>query len=178
MANTISDEEKKIFRDHQEQTRPLKSSNKVVHQKPKLKAQRILQPTLNDTPPIDKTFDVARVSGETFLSFQRSGVQPRTLRQLRQGKLAPTATLDLHGLNVQATEIALMDFMTASLNSNKRVLRIIHGKGHTSKQPYPPLKNAVNHFLQQHPAVLAFCSAPVNDGGNGAVYVLLKRITA
>ncbi|MEO7557909.1 MAG: Smr/MutS family protein, partial [Gammaproteobacteria bacterium] len=33
----------------------------------------------------------------------------------------------------------------------------------------------VNAWLQQRDEVLAFCSARSEDGGTGAVYVLLKR---
>jgi len=175
MGKDISDKEKELFRNSQQQTRRLKATDKVVHQKPKVKAKRISQPEFKDIPITEQPSDVEQVSSETFLSFQRSGVQPRTLRQLRQGKLLPTATLDLHGLTVLAAQEALMTFLAASLNNGRRVVRLIHGKGHTSKQQYPPLKNAVNQFLRQQPMVLAFSSAPVADCGNGAVYVLLKR---
>ena len=37
------------------------------------------------------------------------------------------------------------------------------------------LKNALNSWLRQIPAVLAFCSAKPQHGGTGAVYVLLSR---
>jgi DNA-nicking Smr family endonuclease len=38
------------------------------------------------------------------------------------------------------------------------------------------LKQKVNDWLRQKNEVLAFCSARPNDGGSGAVYVLLKRL--
>ena len=37
------------------------------------------------------------------------------------------------------------------------------------------LKTYVNGWLRQHRDVLAFVSAPENQGGTGAVLVLLKR---
>ncbi|MHB8428784.1 MAG: Smr/MutS family protein, partial [Acidiferrobacterales bacterium] len=37
------------------------------------------------------------------------------------------------------------------------------------------LKGKVNSWLRQKDEVLAFCSAPRQDGGTGAVYVLLRR---
>jgi DNA-nicking Smr family endonuclease len=37
------------------------------------------------------------------------------------------------------------------------------------------LKVKVNAWLRQKDAVLAFCSARPQDGGTGAVYVLLKK---
>jgi DNA-nicking Smr family endonuclease len=56
------------------------------------------------------------------------------------------------------------------------VVRIIHGKGNTSLGKMPVLKGRVNSWLRQKNEVLAFCSARPNDGGTGAVYVLLKRV--
>jgi len=38
------------------------------------------------------------------------------------------------------------------------------------------IKNKVNSWLRQHQDVLAFHSAMPKDGGNGAVYVLLKKL--
>jgi DNA-nicking Smr family endonuclease len=55
------------------------------------------------------------------------------------------------------------------------VVRIIHGKGKSSEGKLPVLKGKVNSWLRQKGEVLAFCSARPNDGGTGAVYVLLKR---
>ena len=49
-------------------------------------------------------------------------------------------------------------------------MKIIHGKGIDSI-----LKTCVNGWLRQIPEVLAFCSAPAAQGGNGAVLVLLKK---
>ena len=54
-------------------------------------------------------------------------------------------------------------------------MRIIHGKGKSSEGKLPVLKGKVNAWLRQWDQVLAFCSARPNDGGTGAVYVLLSR---
>lgn len=175
MNDKMSGEEKDLFRQSQKQTRPLKATDKIIPQKTKVKVKRLVQSTLDDSTETFIPDPVAKVSGEETLSFQRSGVQPRTIRQLRQGKLPPEATLDLHGFTIQMATEELPQYITKCINKGKRVIRIIHGKGHTSKQQSPPLKNAVNRCLQNHLSVLAFCSAPISDGGSGAVYVLLKR---
>jgi len=54
-------------------------------------------------------------------------------------------------------------------------VRIIHGKGRGSGNRGPVLKSAVNRWLRRHGAVRAFCSARRNDGGTGALYVLIER---
>ena len=51
---------------------------------------------------------------------------------------------------------------------------IVHGKGFRS-QSKPVIKPLVNHWLKQADEVLAFCSAQPQDGGTGAVYVLLRK---
>jgi len=51
---------------------------------------------------------------------------------------------------------------------------VIHGKGRGSGPRGPVLKNVVNQWLQRIDCVLAFGSARRVDGGNGAVYVLLR----
>ena len=52
---------------------------------------------------------------------------------------------------------------------------IVHGKGSHHSGPLPILKNSVNQQLRLLDTVLAFCSARQEDGGSGAVYVLLRN---
>ena len=59
--------------------------------------------------------------------------------------------------------------------AGKRCVRIVHGKGLSSEGKLPVLKVKVNSWLRQKDDVLAFCSARPQDGGTGAVYVLLKK---
>ena len=54
-------------------------------------------------------------------------------------------------------------------------IHIVHGKGHQSDEGKAVLKPSVAIWLRQIPAVLAYCPAPANAGGDGAVYVLLKK---
>lgn len=114
------------------------------------------------------------VTATTQLFFSQPGIQPKTLRDLKKGKISFEECLDLHGSTVNQARTELGQFLSASVTHQKRCILIIHGKGKLDKDP-PLLKNLVNHWLKQHPAVLAFASAIPKDGGTGAVYVLLKR---
>ena len=116
-------------------------------------------------------------SGDT-MEFARSGIAPRTLTQLRRGTIAHTATLDLHGYQAKPAQLALHEFLRWCATQDQRCVRIIHGKGRGAHDAAPVLKSIVNHWLREQAQVLAFCSAPPNDGGTGAVYVLLKRKAA
>jgi DNA-nicking Smr family endonuclease len=83
--------------------------------------------------------------------------------------------LDLHGMTVETAHKALTKFLADCCLMNRKCVRIIHGKGHGSDKKMPILKNKLNQWLRQHDDIIAFCSAQPNDGGTGAVYVLIKR---
>jgi DNA-nicking Smr family endonuclease len=56
----------------------------------------------------------------------------------------------------------------------RKLKRIIHGKGLSSRNREPVLKHKLRHWLIQREDVLAYCQARPMDGGSGAVIVLLK----
>jgi DNA mismatch repair protein MutS2 len=60
-------------------------------------------------------------------------------------------------------------FLDESLLSDQRVIRFIHGYG-TGQ-----LKRALTGFLQQHPLVARFATAPPEQGGGGVTVVELKE---
>lgn len=109
------------------------------------------------------------------LSFTRPGVQRAVLRKLKSGRYSIQSEIDLHGLTVNEARQELSDFLRAAQQRRHLCVRIIHGKGRKMAERSPRLKPAVNQWLQNNKQVIAFCSARVNDGGTGAVYVLLKR---
>lgn len=113
-------------------------------------------------------------TGEELL-HARPGIQHRVLRRLRRGQYSVGAELDLHHMNAEAAQSALADFIDESRGRLLTCVKVIHGKGLRSRAGGPVLKRLVSHWLRRHPAVMAFASARANDGGTGAVYVLLKR---
>lgn len=113
-------------------------------------------------------------SGDT-LSYTAAGVQNRVLRQLRRGAIRIEAELDLHGLNRDKARVAVAGFLADSRERDRRCVKIIHGKGHGSPNSGPVLKRELDGWLRKLREVLAFCSARPEDGGSGAIYVLLRR---
>lgn len=107
-------------------------------------------------------------------SYLRAGVSPDLLRKLRRGQWTINAEIDLHNHNQDEAHEALMEFMRKARAADWRCLRIIHGKGLSSHQKIPVLRNKVRRWLQLKDEVLAYCEPRPNGGGSGAVLVLLK----
>lgn len=106
--------------------------------------------------------------------YHRPGVQHSLLRKLRRGQFALEGELDLHGLTVAQARQRLADFLALACGQRLRCVRVIHGKGFSSPGMRPVLKPQVRHWLRQDDRVLAYTTAAANDGGGGALYVLLR----
>ena len=115
------------------------------------------------------------IGADDYLFCFQHGVQNKTIRKLRAGKMRIEASLDLHQMNKDQARIALSNFIGECYHLEKRCIQIIHGKGTRSGSNTPILKNLVNHWLHDIDIVLGFCSCPDNMGGTGAVLILLQR---
>ncbi len=140
----------------------------VAHQR-QADERQVLVDALSD--PWD--WETAVSTGEELL-YSRPGVPTAALRKLRRGGWVIRGELDLHGHTGDEARIAVAAFLNRCMLEDRRCVRIIHGKGHGSKNRLPVLKNKVRHWLMQREDVLAFCQARTVDGGAGAVIVLLK----
>jgi DNA mismatch repair protein MutS2 len=100
------------------------------------------------------------------------GGQPAVARVNVNVELQPRETtssdLNVIGCTVDEALTRAERFLDASLLGDQRVLRLIHGYG-TGQ-----LKRALADFLQQHPLVARFATAPPNQGGGGVTVVELK----
>jgi DNA-nicking Smr family endonuclease len=100
------------------------------------------------------------------------------LRRLRRGLLPIDSRLDLHGMGVQEARGQLELFLRTMRARKERCVLVIHGKGEHSPQGLGVLRGEIAAWLSQGPSsqhVAAFASAREYDGGDGAVYVLLRR---
>lgn len=124
---------------------------------------------------LNHAWDPASLETGEEMFFARPGIQKRVLRRLRRGQYSVGDELDLHSMNAEAARRALGNFLSEARGRMLSCVKVIHGKGLRSRHEGPVLKRLVNHWLRRNPSVLAFASARANDGGTGAVYVLLKR---
>lgn len=127
-----------------------------------------LAQSLSDEIDLDLILDT-----DDQLAYRRAGVGPMVPRQLRRGHWTVQHQLDLHGHRVDEAREALASFLSECRQREIRCVRIIHGKGLGSFRRQPILKGKVMRWLVQRAEVLAFCQARPDDGGSGALLVLL-----
>lgn len=120
-------------------------------------------------------YDLSELERAESISFHRPGIQLSVLRKLKRGQYSIEARFDLHGLNAKQAYTTITLFLTNMRTENKQCVLIIHGKGKRSNNEGPVLKPLVAKWLSQRDDVLAYCSARPSDGGNGAVYILLRK---
>ncbi|NVK03141.1 MAG: Smr/MutS family protein [Oceanospirillaceae bacterium] len=115
------------------------------------------------------------MGAEEKVLFALPGVQLKLLKRMQAGHLGWDAGVDLHGFSIDAAREELHSFVDEAKKRGLRGLLVVHGKAYTEPGKPALLKSYVTDWLQQIEGVLAFCSAQPQDGGTGALYVLLKR---
>lgn len=173
----ISDDDRDLFRQHVGEVKRLRHDRVPPHPKAPppvpTKTREDEAQVLHDM--LSDDFDPLELETGEELLFARPGLQNSVLRKLRKGFYSVGAVLDLHGMRVHEARPALVAFLHDCRVRHVHSVKIIHGKGHGSHQKRPVLKGKVAKWLSQRDEVLAYCSARPNDGGTGAIYVLLRR---
>ena len=121
-------------------------------------------------------------------SLRQIQLDRRTDDKLRRGKLQIEARLDLHGHTREAARHALAQFLREAHANGKRCVLVITGKGafgidrdgdRDADQPGSGvLRRSVPEWLATPPLsdiVIRHYPARARHGGNGALYVLLRR---
>jgi len=150
--------------------RPAPPATLLQHE---LDAQAALQESLSDEFDISSLLDT-----DQDLSFRRPGVGADVVQKLRKGQWSIQRQVDLHGLRSDDAREAMGRFIRDAHKQGLRCVRVVHGKGLGSPGKAPVLKDKVLRWLVQKAEVIAFVQAPPNNGGAGAVLVLLAPVRA
>jgi len=135
------------------------------------KALDHLHSLVDDAARFEVSDDGRRVEG------RRVDASPDLVRNLRRGMLPIDARLDLHGLTAEAAREKLVEFLRTMRARGERCVLVIHGKGERTPGA-GVLRGEIAAWLSQGKAresVAAFTTARDEDGGEGAVYVALRR---
>jgi DNA-nicking Smr family endonuclease len=170
--DAVKDAEPLQKHDRADTSRPKPKPNANHHQADELAALEASQIAMFPSP---MSWDIG-ADIEDEQSFLRGAISPDLLRKLRRGQWTIDAEIDLHHHTQDEAHEALMEFMRKARIAGWRCVRIIHGKGLSSHQKIPILRNKVRRWLQQKDEVLAYCEPRPNAGGSGAVLVLLRGI--
>ena len=106
-----------------------------------------------------------------------------TLRALARGRQDLDAVLDLHGMRQDEAHAALIGFLRRSQSAGHKVVLVVTGKGSLSAGMWGLGERGVLrrlvpewlHLPQLRPVVLGFEPAARHQGGDGALYVRLRR---
>lgn len=109
---------------------------------------------------------------------RRTDVPPDLMRRLRRGLLPVDARIDLHGMSAAEARGQLELFLRTMRARGQRCVLVVHGKGVHSPRGIGVLRGEIAAWLSQSSMsaqVAGFATAHEDDGGEGAVYVLLRR---
>jgi DNA-nicking Smr family endonuclease len=125
----------------------------------------------------------------------------RTLRQVAAGKVPIDGVLDLHGLHQSTAHARLRAFLVSSQAKGHRMVLVITGKGGAASGGVRPLasdrrsyhqaggevsdpatrgvlRRSVPNWLDEpefRPIVLGYAAAGARHGGDGALYIRLRK---
>ncbi|PCJ01771.1 MAG: hypothetical protein COB14_03425 [Alphaproteobacteria bacterium] len=154
---------------------PLKNKN-VADKQPKQNLK------LSSHPCADKTRTSKTYTPPEIKSAE---TDYRTGQRLKRGKIPIEGRLDLHGKTQNEAYDALLNFIPNAYNQGKRCVLVITGKGSRQEANTPLFTSKIGILKQKTPQWLATAplnayilkieTARQNHGGEGALYVLLRR---
>lgn len=103
------------------------------------------------------------------------GLDRRSAERLKRGDMEIEASIDLHGMTQDMAHGALAAFIQRCWVAQRRCVLVVTGKG---SQGFGILKAQVPRWLNQSPSrerILGFSFAQPRHGGDGALYVLIRR---
>ncbi len=177
----MADDDNDLFQREMSGVAPLKPDDRIpaaARRSPSL-AQRLRRASAiarpgQDPNPLTVPEQVPQAGPHDIVGLKKNGVQEGVYRKLRLGKYEVQARLDLHRVRLLDARDQVYLFVREAQEHGLRTVLISHGKGWHSERP-GLLKSYVLHWLEEFDQVLAFHSAPPNQGGTGVTLVLLRK---
>ena len=184
MKRRTTDDERKLFKAHIDQPRPLKAvtakSKKLGRAPPSPRAKRIEGEVAGSERQRANALAMRRPEGVN------QKLDGNTTEKLKRGELTPGARIDLHGLTEAVAHATLLSFLAGAQSRGVRLALVITGVGNPKhhegaewmRAPHGVLKQMVPRWLNEREfAALISGSSPAHrrHGGNGALYVYLRK---
>ena len=108
------------------------------------------------------------------------GIDKRTARRIRRGSLRIEARIDLHGFTREEARRRLTRFIAESQAAGRRLVLVVTGKGRRAEDGMAVgvIRREAPFWLSRPPnaaRVLDTAPAQPRDGGDGALYVYLRK---
>ncbi|HAQ00843.1 MAG TPA: DNA mismatch repair protein MutS, partial [Rhodospirillum rubrum] len=140
-------------------------------------------PSPSRPPPVPPAGPAGARMRPPALGDLRSGhlvdMDGRTAGRLKRGRLDIDGRIDLHGMTQESAHAALRGFLRRGREQGWRCVLVITGKGGRSGDSGTGvLRRAVPMWLNGvdlRPLVVGFINATPRHGGEGALYVMLRR---
>jgi DNA-nicking Smr family endonuclease len=160
--------------------RPLKKGTAASPAPAKPRAK----PAVTETPSAAKS--APKPVGKPAPAPRGERLDRQTSRRLERGHVAVEARLDLHGMRQREAHAGLRKFLKWAQSKDYRHVLVITGKGAPADDHRPfyesdergVLRSSVPHWLSQPDLahiVLSYGEAPRRLGGEGALYVRLRK---
>jgi DNA-nicking Smr family endonuclease len=191
-AARLSDEERALWEHTAQSLKPIKGKKARVH--PAVEDAEPARPAKHEAPkPIlaRKPAPVLQPPAKTVPPPAPSPIalERRKARQLSSGRIEIEGRIDLHGMRQAEAHTALVRFLKRSHADGKRWVLVITGKGAPARTAHDEriqfegdergvLRRNVPRWLAEPelaPMIIGFTTAAIRHGGDGALYVQLRR---
>ena len=142
--------------------------------------ENLYQPIDPPKPPTPRIAKKKNTTHPVLTHKTTPGLDRRSAMRMKRGKIRIEGRLDLHGYSQETARQALVKFINEAFGSGKRFVLVVTGKWlHTKNiERKGVLQKMVPIWLNEAPTrnqIISFSYAIQSDGGEGALYVLLKR---
>ena len=173
----LSEEERALWESVAKQIKPLRKKPRAA--KPEtIAATPVLKPVASPKPPASaKILRAAKPEVPAAPPLAPLGRRERS--QLSRGKKQIDARLDLHGMTQTRAHHALSGFLHRAHHDGLTFVLVITGKGKVgAESERGVLRRQVPHWLslpEFRSLVVGFEEAHIGHGGEGALYVRIRR---
>lgn len=181
-----NDDKDKLWQEFCQSTTPIKNKGKYVV-KEAISSKKFFDLSLKTTVKgrylettsfiLDDLKERYNKDHKELVTNRSHRVDRSTSNNLISGKYIAEATLDLHNMTQDQAYDALVEFIEKSYQQKKRCVLVITGKG-GSVEGRGVLYRQTPKWLNSprlKPAILMFSHADRKRGGEGALYVLIRR---
>ena len=178
--NNITKNDKKYIKSNRFVTKNVNSVKKILNTKNNMKHETVNNESIKNDSKSDITIakNIRNIQ-ELDPKIIPSGISASQADKLRKGKIRPERTIDLHGFTQLRAHSYINDELIKCHRRNIRSILIITGKKFGKMGAEGVLKKEVPKWLNLSPLkeiILMTSWATPRDGGEGALYVLLRRV--